>query len=149
MKYRIFTIFLTSYLLYGCDYGRMYDQPNPRPTKIVEQTSPPNTVQASEYHSERSPDFNPYAVTGESVEFGRRVYRSFCYHCHGADKKGHTQVGDGFPVPPTDLSQLLVQSKPDSEIYHHVYYGGKYAPALGATMSDEEIWKVIIYIKQR
>ena len=147
MKYCILSIFLYSYLLVGCEYGRMYDQPNPRPTKIVEQKSPANIVQATEYHRDRIMHNNPYPTTNENVEFGRLSYRSFCYHCHGVDKKGHTQVGDGFPAPPTDLNLLSVQSKPDSDIYHHLYYGGKFSPALGSTMSDEEIWKVIIYMR--
>jgi mono/diheme cytochrome c family protein len=147
MKYYILSIFLSSFLLAGCEYGRMYDQPNPRPTKIVEQKSPENIVQATVYHQARNMNNNPYPTTDESIEFGRKTYRSFCYHCHGGDKKGYTQVGDGFPVPPTDLNLLSVQSRPDSNIYRHIYYGGKYSPALGSTMSDEEIWKVIIYIR--
>jgi hypothetical protein len=125
----------------------MYDQPNPRPTKIVEQKSPANIVQATEYHHDRMMHINPYPTTIENIEFGRWSYRSFCYHCHGADKKGRTQVGDGFPVPPADLNLLSVQSKPDSDIYHHIYYGGKFSPGLGSTMSDEEIWKAVIYIR--
>jgi mono/diheme cytochrome c family protein len=149
MKYYFLCILLSSYLLVGCEYGRMYDQPNPRPTKIVEQKSPANIVQATEYHRDRIMNINPYAATNENIQYGRKTYRSFCYHCHGVDKKGHTQVGDGFPVLPTDLNLLSVQSKPDSDIYHQIYYGGKYSPALGSTMSDEEIWKVILYIREK
>ncbi len=145
---KITFIILISLFLTGCEYARMYDQPNPRPTKIVQQTVPDKIVQAEAYQTKREMHTNPFSVTEENIKFGKKTYRSFCYHCHGADWRGRTHVGDGFPVPPTDLNLPQIQAKPDSDFYAHIYYGGKYSPALGTIMSDEEIWKVIMYIKK-
>lgn len=144
---KITSLLLISLLLIGCEYGRMYDQPNPRPTKIVQQTVPANIVQSSKDHPEREMKMNPYHPTEENIKFGAKTYRAFCHHCHGADWKGHTHVGDGFPVQPTDLNLPQIQTKPDSDFYAHIFYGGNFSPALGTNMSDEEIWKVIMLIK--
>ncbi|RCK77405.1 MAG: Cytochrome C oxidase, cbb3-type, subunit III [Ignavibacteriae bacterium] len=139
---------LTIIFLVGCEYGRMYDQPNPRPSKIVQQKIPKNIVKSSIMNKGKVLTINPYLSTDTNLIMGAKVYRQFCYHCHGADWKGNTPVGYGFPVPPTDLNLLSVKTKPDSEFYSHIYYGGKFSPALGAYMSDEEIWKVILYIRK-
>lgn len=146
---KILILFAYLILLSGCEYGRMYDQPNPRPKTIVQQKVPKNIVKSTLMHKAQKHTENPYKLTEENIKQGAIVYRQFCYHCHGADGKGNTHVGYGFPVSPSDLNDEGIRKKPDSSLYSHIYYGGKYSPALGAYMTDEEIWKVIQYIKYR
>ncbi len=146
---KIFVILLFLSASVGCEYGRMYDQPNPRPTTIVQQKVPENIVKSTIKHKENIYKSNPFQLTDINLKSGKKVYRQFCYHCHGADYKGNTPVGYGFPVPPTDLNLEAIRTKSDSSLYTHIYYGGKYSPALGAYMSDEEIWKVILFIKNK
>jgi hypothetical protein len=149
MIYRVLCIFAVLPFLFGCEYARMYDQPNPRPTKIVQQKNPKNTIQHFDQVLTQTPTKNPFEATIENMDVGSKAYRSYCFHCHGADFKGHTQVADGFPLPPTDLNAIEIKVKPDSSFYRHIFYGGVYSPALGAYMSEEEIWKVILFVKAR
>ena len=93
-------------------------------------------------------DRNPISPSSESVRGGLALYQTHCLLCHG-----DTGLGDGpsaatMNPPPADLV-VHVPLHPDRSLFDFVRDGipGTAMPALGATLSDEEIWHIINYIQ--
>lgn len=94
------------------------------------------------------------------VAQGRMVYGQYCASCHGANLEGQPNWKDelpegGRPAPPHDASghtwhhadallfEIVEQGPAASPLPGYVYR----MPAFGETLSDEEIWAVLAYIK--
>ncbi|HXF66461.1 MAG TPA: cytochrome c [Burkholderiales bacterium] len=100
----------------------------------------------------------------QQVARGETVYAQHCAACHGARLEGQPNWQERLPTgrmpaPPHDASGHTWHH-PDSVLFGITKYGlvpGKYAPpkyesdmpAFGGTLSDEEIWAVLAYIKSR
>lgn len=100
----------------------------------------------------------------QQVARGKAVYERHCAGCHGANLEGQPnwerKLATGrMPAPPHDASGHTWHH-PDPMLFGMTKHGlvpGKYAPpkyesdmpAFGGTLSDEEIWAVIAYIKSR
>lgn len=96
------------------------------------------------------------------VALGMSVYTARCASCHGAQLEGQPNwrdklPGGRMPAPPHDASGHTWHH-PDAVLFGITKHGlipGKYAPpsyqsdmpAFGGTLSDEEIWAVLAYIK--
>ena len=93
-------------------------------------------------------DRNPIPPSSESVRGGLALYQTHCLLCHG-----ETGLGDGpsaatMNPPPADLV-VHVPLHPDRALFDFVRDGipGTAMPALGDTLSDDEIWHIINYIQ--
>lgn len=98
----------------------------------------------------------------QQVARGQTIYAQHCAACHGSRLEGQpewrTRMATGrLPAPPHDASGHTWHH-PDSMIFGITKHGlvpGRYAPpgyqsdmpAFGNTLSDEDIWAVIAYIK--
>ncbi len=98
----------------------------------------------------------------KQVARGQTSYAQHCAACHGSRLEGQpewrTRLPTGrLPAPPHDASGHTWHH-PDSIIFGITKHGlapGRYAPpgyqsdmpAFGNTLSDEDIWAVIAYIK--
>ena len=96
------------------------------------------------------------------VTRGKFVYIHHCASCHGAKLEGQPNWQEKLPTgrmpaPPHDASGHTWHH-PDSVLFgvsKHGLVPGKYAPpkyqsdmpAFGGTLSDEEIWAVLAYVK--
>jgi len=96
------------------------------------------------------------------VERGKSVYGQHCASCHGARLEGQAnwkqKLSNGrMPGPPHDASGHTWHH-PDTVLFGITKHGlvpGKYAPpgyqsdmpAYANTLTDEEIWAVLAYIK--
>jgi mono/diheme cytochrome c family protein len=78
---------------------------------------------------------------------GREIYVNTCIRCHGIDGKG--TLGIKLVPPPADLTSLTVQSRLDGTLFRRIH-AGKPNTAMGAwkhSLSDEEIWDVLAYVR--
>lgn len=78
---------------------------------------------------------------------GREIYVNTCIRCHGIDGKG--ALGIKLVPPPADLTSLTVQSRLDGTLFRRIHEG-KPNTAMGAwkySLSDEEIWDVLAYVR--
>jgi mono/diheme cytochrome c family protein len=100
------------------------------------------------------------ANDAQQVALGRQVYGQQCASCHGANLEGQANwqtelPGGGRPAPPHDASGHTWHH-PDQLLFDIVKRGGRASsppgyknnmPAFGGTLSDEQIWAVLAYIK--
>jgi mono/diheme cytochrome c family protein len=100
----------------------------------------------------------------EQVAHGQTMYDQHCAACHGLRLEGQpnwqTRLPNGrMPAPPHDPSGHTWHH-PDELLFGMTKEGivpGKYAPpgyqsdmpAFGTTLSDDDIWAVLAYIKSR
>ena len=78
---------------------------------------------------------------------GREIYVNTCIRCHGIDGKG--TLGMKLVPPPADLTSPVVQTRLDGSLFRRIHEG-KPNTAMGAwkyTLSDEEIWDVLAYVR--
>ena len=140
--------------LMGCDYARMYDQDS---VKTYERKMPPMDVRTIPINdgfqallqADAKRLKNPLSYSGQSVERGRLAYSYFCVQCHGPRLDGEGTVGQSFVPLPANLTSDRVLSKSDGVLYAEVRLGVARHPRLFSTVSAEDAWAVIIYMRSK
>ena len=136
-------------------YGRMRETPAVRPYEepllIMEAGLVPVNGGEAVYRVSAGIDIgSPIDLTQPAViARGEAVYRIYCAQCHGHNHDGTGTVGQSFAPLPTDLRSAKVQNSPDGVLFKNISYGipdGR-QPPLHATVTFEDRWKVIAYVK--
>jgi mono/diheme cytochrome c family protein len=92
----------------------------------------------------------PFSLTDpEVVNAGKIGYQYYCIQCHGQNHDGYGTVGQSFAPTPADLRGKKVQDLLEGTFFKEISYGfaGGRQPPLDTTMSPEDRWRVIAYIK--
>ncbi|MXX52989.1 MAG: c-type cytochrome [Dehalococcoidia bacterium] len=94
------------------------------------------------------PERNPIPPTSESVADGLSLYTTHCQLCHGTGGLGDGPASAGMNPPVADLV-VHVPLHPDRALFDFIHDGiqGAAMPALGETLSDDEIWHLVNYIR--
>jgi len=84
---------------------------------------------------------NPYANDHIAIAQGRQAFLQFnCYGCHGG------RAGGG--MGPSLRDPVWIYGSTDAAIFNSIAQGrGKGMPAWGTRLTDEQIWKLVAYIK--
>jgi mono/diheme cytochrome c family protein len=98
----------------------------------------------------------PMEVTEQTMIEGKRLYTSFCAHCHGPEGKGKGSIQNPIygAVPSyTDetpnrrgnrsMSQLKV-----GHIYHTIMYGLNAMGPHSSLIREEDRWKIVAYVQK-
>lgn len=98
------------------------------------------------------------------IQAGERLYAENCASCHGANLEGQPDwrrpgPGGRLPAPPHDETGHTWHHG-DAMLFDYTRLGGQAAlaesgvegydsgmPAFGETLSDQEIWNILAYIK--
>ena len=95
---------------------------------------------------------NPLAGKADAAAAGKVVYTANCASCHGDSGKGDGPAGASLNPKPADLTDVGAND-PDDRVDWVVHEGGAAAgksasmPAWKATLSDDQIWQVITYLR--
>lgn len=91
---------------------------------------------------------NPYKFEDlPAFTRGGFVFRTWCLPCHGATGKGDGAVPmRGFPAPPPLDSEKTIALK-DGRMFHILTYGQKNMPSYASQVSEDDRWKVILYVR--
>lgn len=136
-------------------YGRMRETPAVRPYEapllIKEAGLVPVNGGEAIYRVSAGIDLrSPIDLTQPAViARGKNVYRIYCAQCHGYNYDGNGTVGQSFAPLPTDLRSAKVQNSPPGGLFKSISYGipdGR-QPPLHATITFEDRWKVIAFVK--
>jgi mono/diheme cytochrome c family protein len=83
------------------------------------------------------------------VRAGLAHYREMCVSCHGAPGVDASEAGEGLNPPAPDLTLERVQRRADGELFWVVQQGVRMTgmPAFGPTHKDQEIWKIVAFLR--
>lgn len=83
------------------------------------------------------------------VSAGKTGYQRYCIQCHGSNHDGMGTVGQSFAPLPGDLRSEKVQSMAVGQLFQEISYGvpGGRQPALASTISIEDRWRIVGYVK--
>jgi len=89
---------------------------------------------------ENIPDKNPLAGDADAVRAGMGMYRVRCADCHGMDARG---------IRGPDLSQVWASGRTDGGLFRTLRTGvpGTEMPAVTARTPDEDVWKILAYLR--
>jgi cytochrome c5 len=83
-------------------------------------------------------------VIAESKSYEASLYRQNCAICHGAEAYG--KEIDGKLVPSLRFGDI--EKKSEQEIYEQIAHGKLPMPAFQNQLTDEEIQKMVIFIRR-
>jgi mono/diheme cytochrome c family protein len=92
---------------------------------------------------------NPVPTSPESIAAGKQTYTRYCANCHGLNAEGGP--GNDLTPPAPDLTDKeWKHGSTDGEIFSSIKNGVPPELNMGAfgdQLKDEEIWKVVNYIR--
>lgn len=96
--------------------------------------------------------FNPYEPAAATIDEGRVLYRENCARCHGAVGLGDGNVGRALSPSPALLAYLIqMPMVVDEYLLWAVSDGGVVfgtaMPAFKRTLSRDQIWKIVTYMR--
>lgn len=92
---------------------------------------------------------NPVSTSQESREEGKKIYALNCLVCHGEDGRGQGVAAQSFGKRVANLTNTQLRKKSDGDLFWKITEGSWPMPAFwdGDSLSEEEIWHVIRYIR--
>ncbi len=97
---------------------------------------------------------NPLAGQAEAVTGGKTIFETQCASCHGLQGRGDGLAAASLNPKPANLAdKKMLDSLSDGYLFWRVSEGGMAAPfnsampAWKATMSEEQRWQVISYLR--
>lgn len=92
---------------------------------------------------------NPIAPSAQSISRGRALYLQNCAVCHGESGRGDGPAAATLPVRPADLT-AHVPFHSDEFFFYVITNGfGQVMPAFGGTLSEEDRWHIINYLRSQ
>jgi mono/diheme cytochrome c family protein len=134
----------------GCD--QMAQQPSVQ-TYELPQLHPPKGAVAVDAQPPLPPQDstskrpNPLPSTPQTVADGKLAYRRYCWPCHGPNLDGNATVGPSFPRGSQNLMLGDVINQPDGELFWKITAGSGMHPRLGSTITANECWQIIAYMR--
>ncbi len=90
------------------------------------------------------------------IKRAKRLYKSKCKKCHGADGDGQGSAAEDIEIKPTDFTVAgYFDEKSDGQLYWILEKGSEgtemeaYGPGTDTNLSEEEMWKLITYIRNK
>jgi len=91
---------------------------------------------------------NPIPLSADSIARGRQLFQKNCAVCHGAEGRGDGVAAAALPQRPDDLSKIAPPPIfPDGVVTYRIINGVKMMPAFKATLSENEIWDLLNFIR--
>lgn len=93
---------------------------------------------------------NPLTTTAQTIADGKQAFSYYCSVCHGLDgQKTGVPFAERMSPPIPSLASMEVQQYTDGQlkwvIDNGIWPSGM--PGSSGTLSDEEIWSIITYIR--
>lgn len=95
---------------------------------------------------------NPLKPTKENILAGGQLYQQTCAVCHGPTGRGDGPGGKTLNPPPAPLALTVpMPMTTDGYLFWRIKEGGQAfgtaMPAWGASLSEEQIWQIILYLR--
>jgi mono/diheme cytochrome c family protein len=98
---------------------------------------------------------NPLHLTEKSIADGKKLYESFCAHCHGKKGKGEGSIQNAIygAVPsysdeiPNRRGNRAMKDLREGHIYHTIMYGLNAMGPHSAQIREQDRWKIVSYVQ--
>jgi mono/diheme cytochrome c family protein len=93
---------------------------------------------------------NPLPADAATIERGRAAFLRTCATCHGPDGEGNGPASAGLKPPPANFRDgSRLASKDDDYLFWRISTGihGTAMPAFSGTISEEERWAILRYLR--
>jgi hypothetical protein len=92
---------------------------------------------------------NPFPSTPEARERAGSDYTAHCQSCHGPNGDGRGERAERLSIAPADFRDAHAMGlHTDGELFWIVTEGHKPMPAFRGTMSDEQRWHMVDYVRR-
>jgi len=96
---------------------------------------------------------NPLAPSAANIKAGKQIYETSCAVCHGNSGQGDGPAASQLNPPPSNLQFALRTSiASDGFLYWTIADGGapvgSAMPAFKSSLKPEDIWQIILYLRQ-
>lgn len=89
---------------------------------------------------------NPVEATPESIARGEEIFEHNCALCHGETGQGDGPAAAGLDPKPADL-RVMAPMHPPGDLAWKIEEGRGPMPSWKATLSEEQIWDAVNYLK--
>jgi mono/diheme cytochrome c family protein len=111
-------------------------------------TANPGAQEVWEVPDEARAMENPVPLSDEALAAGEADYGKRCASCHGDVGKGDGKATRFIKPAPADISTAEARDRmTDGEIFFKITEGKKPMPGMARTLSDEERWQVVHYLR--
>lgn len=96
---------------------------------------------------------SPSGFAADSIARGAGLFPANCAACHGAEGRGDGPRAASLAVRPADLTALALWDRTDGELYWWLSHGiegpkgGQVMPGFAATLSPDDRWALIDYLR--
>jgi len=90
---------------------------------------------------------NPLAGNLNSAKEGKALYTSLCAPCHGDKGKGDGPAAAALNPKPADHSSPTMMNETDGSIFYKISEGRNPMPQFKATLTDDQRWALVCYIR--
>jgi putative copper export protein/mono/diheme cytochrome c family protein len=96
---------------------------------------------------------SPTGFAAASIVQGAALFAANCTGCHGTQGAGDGPAAASLPIPPADLTAPHLWDHSDGELFWWLSHGmeapdgGLAMPGFATTLSDDERWSLIDYIR--
>lgn len=106
-----------------------------------------NTI--SDYARAATDLTNPMEATEANIAEGKYFFEIYCAICHGekGEGNGHIVQLEKFPAPPTYFNDYMLNLE-DGKMFYSIHFGKGLMGSYASQLTQEERWKVILYINQ-
>ena len=90
---------------------------------------------------------NLYSPDKSSITRGQKTFKLECLQCHGKEGKGDGMSAMKIKKTVADLTSNYVQNQTDGELFWKISEGRSPMPIGKSTLTDDQRWDVINYIR--
>ena len=93
---------------------------------------------------------NPYRSNANAWRESADHFDDHCATCHGADGRGHTEIG-GYMYPPVpDLADPAIQQMSDGDLFYIIQNGVRWTgmPGWRKEHTPEDTWKLVSFVRR-
>lgn len=92
---------------------------------------------------------NPFASKTDAWREAAEHYADHCAICHGADGRGHTEIGEHMYPKVPDLASDSVQHRSNGALFYIIQNGVRWTgmPAWRTEHAEDETWKLVSFIR--
>jgi cytochrome c peroxidase len=91
---------------------------------------------------------NPLEASSQNLRAGQIAFEKSCSGCHGKDGKANTPVALKLAVRPTNLTDRLMDTMRDGELWWVETHGvSPVMPAFAKALSSDQRWQIVLWVK--